>query len=260
MPFCFQEYCEFLITEGREQPKEVALQDYIRWGGFPLVCKETNPAVKEVILANIYDSVILKDIILRNPVSSAPMLEKLIEYLIANSSCTISGNNIAKALSALYTKISAPTVYEYIKYITDACICSKVERYDIKGKKALAFQEKVYACDTGLLQLKKNRASQEFCKLIETVCHNELIARGYRVYVGKTRTGEVDFIAERGSEKFYLQATYLLATPEVVEREFGAYQAVQDNFPKYVVSMDPIQIQRDGIIHMSLMDFLSQPV
>lgn len=255
MPFNFQEFCEFKKSEGQEHTLDEYMQEYLTWGGFPLVCKEKDANSKMVILSNIFDSVVLKDIVMRNRVASPVALEKVLEYLIANSSTTISGNGIAASLSDAGQPISSPMVYDYLRFITDACVCDKVARYDIRGKKVLSFEEKTYVCDLGFFHIKKNRVKDEYNYLIETLCYNELIARGYQVYVGKTYKGEVDFIATKGEEKIYVQAAYLLADESVIEREFGAYKNIQDNYPKYVVSMDKITSSRDGIIHKNLIDF-----
>jgi len=140
--FNFKEYCKYQELEKHNKSKEQMLDDYIRWGGFPLVCKAEEDSSKEVVLTNIYDSVVLKDIVMRNKVASPQALEKVLEYVVANSSTTISGNSIANALTDDYHKVSAPTVYDYIRYISEACVCDKVLRYDIRGKKKLAFEEK----------------------------------------------------------------------------------------------------------------------
>ncbi len=256
MPFNFKEFCEYQKSEGLAVTAEEMLTDYMKWGGLPLVCKAEDESSKEVILSNIYDSVVLKDIVMRNKIASPQVLEKVLEYMIANSSATISGNKIASALSDDYQKVSAPTVYDYIKYITEACICDKVMRFDIRGKKFLTYEEKIYACDLGFFHLKKNRVKDEYSYLIETICYNELVSRGYKVYIGKTYKGEVDFIAERGEEKFYVQAAYLLSDETVVEREFGAYECISDNYPKYVITMDKVKLNREGIIHLNLIEFL----
>ena len=192
---------------------------------------------------------------MRNKVASPVALEKVLEYLIANSSTTISGNGIASSLTEAGKSVSAPIVYDYLRYISDACVCDKVSRYDIRGKKVLSFEEKTYVCDLGFFHLKKNRVKDEYNYIIETMCYNELISRGYQVYIGKTYKGEVDFIATKGDEKIYVQAAYLLSDEKVVEREFGAYRDIADNYPKYVVSMDKITISRDGIKHLNLIDF-----
>ena len=256
MPFSFSEYCNMMSGVQSRKTREKLLDEYMNWGGFPLVCKEPDENSKEIILSNIYDSVVLKDIIMRNKVASPITLEKVLNYVIANSSTTVSGNSIAAALTDKNQSVSAPTVYDYLKYIEEACICDKVPRYDIRGKKTLAFEEKLYVTDLGFFHLKKNRVKDEYSYLVETICYNELIARGYKVYIGKTHKGEVDFIAERNKEKFYIQAAYLLSDEKVIEREFGAYDAIDDHYPKYVISMDRTTLSRDGIIHMNLIDFL----
>ncbi len=255
LPFNFQEFCEFKKFEGQNLSLDEYMQEYLVWGGFPLVCKEIDENSKHVVLSNIFDSVVLKDIVMRNRVASPVALEKVLEYLIANSSTTVSGNAIATTLSESGSSVSAPVVYDYLRYITEACVCDKVSRYDIRGKKLLAFEEKTYVCDLGFFHIKKNRVKDEYNYIIETMCYNELVSRGYEVYIGKTYKGEVDFIATRGEEKIYVQAAYLLTDDSVIEREFGAYKDIPDNYPKYVVSMDKITTSRDGIKHINLIDF-----
>ena len=256
MPFTFSEFREFNLEKNIDKSNDDLLLEYMKWGGMPLVCKEDDEISKDVVLSNIYDSVVLKDIVMRNDIKSSNVLDKVLEYLVANSSTTISGNAISAFLSNDGHKVSAPKVYDYIKCIVDACICNKVSRYDIRGRKILSFEEKVYVCDMGFFHIKKNRVKDEYNYIIETICYNELIARGYKVYIGKTYKGEVDFIAQKGEEKFYLQATYLLSDDNVISREFGAYKYIEDNYPKYVISMDKLNFSRDGIIHMNLLDFL----
>lgn len=255
MPFNFQEFCAFKKSEGQNDTLDNYMLEYLSWGGFPLVCKETDENSKMVILSNIYDSVVLKDIVMRNKIASPVALEKVLDYIVANSSTSISGNGIAASLSDSGHSVSSPMVYDYLRYITEACVCDKVSRYDIRGKKILAFEEKTYVCDLGFFHIKKNRVKDEYNYIVETLCYNELISRGYQVYVGKTYKGEIDFIATKGDEKIYVQAAYILANESVVEREFGAYKNVQDNYPKYVVSMDKITSSRDGIKHINLIDF-----
>ena len=141
LPFNFKEFCQF--HEDRSDYDQL-LAEYMKWGGFPLVCKEKEERSKEILLSNIYDSVVLKDIVMRNKVTSPQALERVLDYLVGNSSVTVSGNKISEAISDKHQKVSAPTVYDYIKYVEEACICDKIPRYDIRGKKQLAFEEKVY--------------------------------------------------------------------------------------------------------------------
>jgi len=258
MPFCFKEYYQYHKSIDTNRTKEELLDEYMTWGGFPMVCKEDDVASKAVVLSNIFDSVVLKDIVMRNKVASPVALERILEYVVANSSTTISGTGIANKLSEELQKVTAPTVYDYLRYFTEACICDKVSRYDIRGKRILSYEEKTYVCDLGFFHIKKNRVKDEYNYIVETICYNELIARGYQVYIGKTYKGEVDFIATKGDEKIYIQAAYLLSDEKVIEREFGAYEGIGDNYPKYVISMDRVPMSREGIIHMSLIDFLLQ--
>lgn len=258
MPFCFKEYYLYHKKNGTEKTKEELLDEYMTWGGFPLVCKEEDATSKEVVLSNIFDSVVLKDIVMRNKVASPIAMERILEYVVANSSTTISGTGIANKLSEEIQKVTAPTVYDYLRYFTEACICDKVSRYDIRGKRVLSYEEKTYVCDLGFFHIKKNRVKDEYNYIVETICYNELIARGYQVYIGKTYKGEVDFIATKGEEKIYIQAAYLLSDEKVIEREFGAYDGIEDNYPKYVISMDRVPMSRNGVIHMRLVDFLLQ--
>ena len=258
LPFNFMEFCQYKDISAPDY--ETLLAEYMTYGGLPLVCGAANKETKEVILNNIYDAVVLKDIVMRNKINSPLVLEKVLDYIVGNSSLTVSGNAIAGTLSSNGHKVSAPVVYDYLRCIVDACVCDKVSRYDIRGKKALAFEEKYYVCDLGFLHLKKNRIKDEYNYIIETICYNELISRGYKVYVGKNWKGEIDFIAELNGKIIYIQAAYLLTDEKTIEREFGAYEKIADNYPKYVITLDKHTISRNGIIHYNLIDFLLRKV
>lgn len=260
MPFNFREYRRFAMDElGMPADDNKMLVDFLTWGGFPLACAEKSSRTREVVLENLYSSIVLRDIILRNKINSPATLESVLDYLIANSSTTVSGNNVAKALSDMNRMVSAPTVYDYIRAITESYVISKVPRYDIRGKKALRYEEKVYVCDLGFFRLKKNRVKDEMNYVVETAVYNELISRGLRVFVGKTMQGEIDFVVESGNKRCYVQAAYLIPDERVIDREFGAYDNVHDAYPKFVVSMDPLPMSRNGIEHLSLLDFLTKP-
>ena len=258
LPFNFYEFCQYKAQAASDY--DALLEEYMTYGGLPLVCGALTEETKEVVLSNIYDAVVLKDIVMRNKISSPAALEKVLDYVVGNSSLTVSGNAIANTLSSGGNKISAPIVYDYLRYIVEACVCDKVPRYDIRGKKMLAFEEKYYVCDLGFLHLKKNRIKDEYNYIVETICYNELVSRGYKVYVGKTWKGEIDFIAELHGKVIYLQVAYLLNDEKTIEREFGAYAKIADNYPKYVISMDKHTISQNGIIHYNLIDFLLRKV
>jgi predicted AAA+ superfamily ATPase len=259
MPFNFREYKQFIAMRDLDMTPDdqTLLQSYLIWGGMPLACAERTDESRMVVLDNLYNSIVLRDIIMHNKISSPAILENILDYLIANSSTTVSGNNIAASLTTNNLKVSSPTVYDYIRAIEEAFIVSKAKRYDIRGRKMLAFESKAYVCDLGFFHLKKNRVKDEFNYLVETAIYNELLSRGHEVFIGKTYKGEVDFVVRDGEKRCYIQASYLLSSEEVVEREFGAYNCIDDSYPKYVISMDPLTMNRNGIQHLSLLDFLS---
>jgi predicted AAA+ superfamily ATPase len=258
-PFTFKEYYDFQIKKGNNKKSDTILEEYLEWGGFPLVAQEDDHNSKHVILSNLFDSIVLKDIVLRNNISSPQALLRVLDYIIANSSTTVSGNSIAKALSQGGQNISAPTVYDYLKSISEACVCDLVQRYDIRRKTILSYQEKAYVCDLGFFKLRKNRVKDKFNYIIESLCYNELIARGYTVYIGKTHRGEVDFIAEKQETRKYFQVAYLLESEQTIEREFNGFLGIDDSYPKYLISMDKLKLSRDGIVHIPLMDWLLSP-
>ena len=196
------------------------------------------------------------DIILRNDIKSPVILEKILTYVIANTSTLFSGNRIAGVLTSQALKVSAPVVNAYLKSIVDACVVDQVERYDIRGSKVLAYEAKLYVCDLGFFHLKKNRVKDEYNFVVETIIYNELVARGYHVYVGKTPKGEIDFVVTKNQKRFYIQATYLMESEQTREREFGAYANVRDAYPKYVISMDPMTQDENGVRHLGLLEFL----
>ena len=168
----------------------------------------------------------------------------------------MSGKKIADTLTSKNKKISSAKTYEYLQYIEDAFIVTMVDRYDIAGRAVLKYEKKAFVCDLGLFHARKNRGSGEFSRIVETAVLNELLARGCKVYVGKTRKGVIDFVVMHGGKRCYIQVAYLMQDESTIEREFGAFRAIDDAYPKYVISMDPITNSIDGIQHLKLIDFL----
>lgn len=273
MPFSFREFLQYENQKPRgftfpiESPfssEMISSQDdllatYLRWGGFPLVCEQDEQESKTVVLDDLYTSIVLRDIMDRNGVSKGAPLQNVLDFLIANSSNLVNGKKIANTLTSNNMKISSAKVYEYLGYIEDSFVVSFADRYDIAGKSTLKYEKKAYVCDLGLFHTKKNRTKNEFSHIVETVVYNELLSRGYKVYVGVTRNGEIDFVVMRGDKRCYIQVAYLMQDDATVEREFGAFRQVDDAYPKYVVSMDPIANSIDGVRHLRLVDFLTDP-
>ncbi len=257
LPFSFAEYVQ--LGEHTVSADEL-LSQYMQFGGFPLVCKESSYESKYVQLRNLYDSIVYQDVIRKNRYHSAITIETILNYLVANSSTTISPKKIVSELKKEGIEITIPTLYEYLNTFQESGLVQLIPRYDIRGKRMLSFQEKSYACDLGLFSILKNRIKDELSYITETLVFNELVSRAYTVYIGKTYKGEVDFIAERSDGwRCYIQVAYLMVTEETRNREFGAFRSIRDNYPKFVISQDPICSDRDGIKHLRLTDFLLDP-
>ncbi|SKB38234.1 hypothetical protein SAMN02745120_1175 [Acetoanaerobium noterae] len=255
MPFSFKEMCKVKdISKDRVSEKD--FMEYLNFGGMPQrFLMETESQVK-IYLRDLYDSIVLRDIVLRSKVSDVDILNRIVEYMVMNTSQTFSAKSISAYFESISRKVSMDTIYQYLEHITNSLIFNKVMRYDIRGKKILTRSDKFYLSDLGFAKINNTGFKTEIGALIENVVYNELINRGYEVYVGKTVKGEIDFIVMNDGEKSYYQALYLLADEKVIDREFGAYESVRDNFPKYVLSMDKLDFSRDGIVHKNILDFL----
>ena len=255
MPFSFKEMCKVKdISKDRVSEKD--FMEYLNFGGMPQrFLMETESQVK-IYLRDLYDSIVLRDIVLRSKVSDVDVLNRIVEYMVMNTSQTFSAKSISAYFESISRKVSMDTIYQYLEHITNSLIFNKVMRYDIRGKKILTRSDKFYLSDLGFAKINNTGFKTEIGALIENIVYNELINRGYEVYVGKTVKGEIDFIVMNDGEKSYYQVVYLLADEKVVDREFGAYESVRDNFPKYVLSMDKLDFSRDGIVHKNILDFL----
>ncbi|MDD3413096.1 MAG: ATP-binding protein [Lachnospiraceae bacterium] len=255
MPFSFREVC-ILKKITKDKIDEKVLNDYLKWGGMPQrFCMNTEEETK-TFLIDIYNSIVLKDIVQRSRVKDVDMLNRIIEYLVSTPSQLFSAKSISNFIESENRTLSRETLYNYLGYITSSFIMHKAGRYDLKGKKKLATLEKYYLTDMGLGRVKDTESHVNLGAALENVVYNELLIRGYEVYIGKIDNGEVDFVATRMNEKIYFQVAYLLADDRIIEREFGVFASVEDNFPKYVISMDKWDFSRDGIIHKNAIDFL----
>jgi predicted AAA+ superfamily ATPase len=200
----------------------------------------------------------LKDIIRRNKIRDVDLLERILAYVTANIGNTFSAAAISKYLKNEGRRVAAETVLNYLHAGDEAFLFYPVRRQDIAGKKILSVQEKYYLADHGIREAVIGGNMQDINLILENIVFLELKRRGYKVTVGKYGEKEVDFIAERQSERIYIQVCYILATPETVEREFGVYRNIRDNYPKYVLSMDEFDMSREGIIHQNIREFLLQ--
>ena len=177
-------------------------------------------------------------------------------YILANAGKELSIDNIVKEYSRNNESVSKRTVYNYLDRMKKAYLIHGVGRYNITGKTALSNKEKQYAVDMGFRTINTNTINYEDTFFLENIVYNELLTRGYKVFAGKTFKGEIDFVAVKDSKKCFIQVAYLLATKDIIKREFGAFSRITDASPKYVLSLDKIDMSHDGIVHLNIIDFL----
>ena len=256
MPFTFSEYLELQKSQGINKEKDEAFLEYIEWGGMPQIYNSTSMQERKMYLRDLYNTVILKDIVERNSIKDVNLLNRVIQFMMENVGGVISANSITKFLKSDNITTSVDTVLNYVEYINNSMIASKASRYNIRGKSVMTLLEKYYLVDLGLLQLKSSPIEKKVGGRLENLVYNELLARGYDVYIGKRDNGEIDFVVDNFGDRFYIQVADYLSSDEVIEREFGAYKNVGDNFPKYVITMDKMDYSRDGIIHKNIVDWL----
>lgn len=257
MPFTFREMCELKQIKPGDVTDEL-FYDYITWGGLPQRFQMEGEEQTKTFLRDVYDAIVLKDIVQRAGIKDIELFNRIIEYLVCNPSQTFSATAISDYFLSINRKVSRETIYNYLEHITSSLIMSKASRYDIRGKRILTKLDKYYLTDMGLGRIRNSGFKLEMGALLENVVYNELLVRGYEVYVGKTRNGEIDFVAVNGTDKEYYQVAYYLADQRVIDREFGVYRQVADNYPKYVLSMDKMDFSRDGIIHQNILEFLGK--
>ncbi len=252
-PLSYKEFVQLTDKNGQDLD---TFWDYAKWGGLPNRCEFINEIDIKNYLHSVYDSIILRDVVKRLNLKDTVLFDMILQYLIETAGREFSAENVIKYLMNENKKISNETLYNYIDALCKALIIKKVYRYDVAGKSVLKTLNKYYATDLGIAQIKNNNPEFKSYIVLENVVYNELLNRGYDVYIGKTKTGEVDFLAKKEGNTKYIQVTYEMNSEETIDREFGAYKGVDDNYPKYVISLDKINLSRDGIIHLNLIDFL----
>lgn len=184
------------------------------------------------------------------------MLEQIISYITCNIGTTFSSTAISKYLKSEGRSVSPETVLNYIKACTNAFLFYPVNRQDLRGKKILTVNEKYYMADHGIREAVFGGNRKDINLALENIVYMELLRRGYTITVGKISDKEIDFVCENHENKLYVQVAYLLASDDAIQREFGAFNRIRDNFPKYVVTLDECDMSRDGIKHRNIRDFL----
>lgn len=256
-PFSFSEFLALYHSVEPDADTRTCFNRYLTFGGMPYLANlRFDETACRQYLRDLFNSVELKDIVKRNNVRDVDMLERIIAYVTANIGTTFSSTAISKYLKNEGRRVSPETVLNYLKACSDAFLFYQVRRQDLQGKKILTVNEKYYVADHGIREAVIGGNMRDINLVLENIVFMEALRRGYSVTVGKVGEREIDFVCERHGEKCYIQVTYLLAAEETVQREFGVYEHVQDNFPKYVVSLDEFDMSRNGVRHYNIRDFL----
>ncbi|CDC92660.1 putative uncharacterized protein [Roseburia sp. CAG:380] len=255
LPFSFYEMKQYYELNGMEWDEQLFF-DYLKWGGFPLRFDYKDETSVHRYLTNLYKSIINRDIIGKSKSTDKKNFMDISLYILANAGKELSVDNIIKAFQKDDRSISRRTIYNYLEKMKKAYLIHGVGRYNIVGKSALSNREKQYAIDMGFRTINTNTINFEDTFFLENIVYNELITRGFTVFAGKTFKGEIDFVAIKNGKKCFIQVAYLLASEETIKREFGAYSKITDASPKYVMSLDKMDLSHDGIVHLNIIDFL----
>lgn len=256
-PFSFAEFFEMNLIKNPNVDKATCFMQFLKTGGMPFLSNfPDDDSAKSQYLIDIYNSVVLKDVVKRNNIRDVDTLERIVAYAFSNIGHIFSATSLSKYFKSENRKISHDTILNYLKFCSDAFLFYKINRYDLEGKKIVTVNEKYYCADHGLREALFGKNIQNIDQVLENIVCLELLRRNYKVYVGKKGDLEIDFIAEKQGKKIYIQVAYLLANDETIKREFSVYNSVKDSYPKYVVSMDDLDFSQNGIIHKNIKDFL----
>jgi hypothetical protein len=261
-PFSFNEFLEYkreldqapLMPNDFRTELENYFEEYRQYGGMPLAISAEND--KEMILNGIYSSIVLNDIVERYEIRNVGIFKRVVRYVIENAGNPISANAIYEYLKHENLNIAKPTVYNYLEYLENAYLISKVSKEDLVGKKEMITPEKCYLVDTGFYKSQLDEKQQNIGHILENMVFIELKRQGYKITTGNVDGHEIDFVCKRNNQKIYIQVSYLMEDEKTAEREFKPLLMVEDNYPKYVLSMDRTLQPKDGIKHMHIIDFL----
>lgn len=256
-PLSFKEFMAFTEENFPFQPRE-AFEEYLKLGGLPTIVELMDrPETIGPFLEGIYNTVLMKDVIERNSVRDAALLENILKFIAANIGNIVSTKKISDYLTSNGRKATSETIDNYLKMLENAYIIYKANRYDLKGKMYLKTLEKYYIVDIGIRNQLTGLRNTDFGHVLENIVYLELIRRGYSVSIGKVGTLEVDFIATKPNEKIYYQVSATILDDTIRERELRPLQAIQDNYPKCILTMDHTVFDDYGGIKVrNIIDFL----
>ena len=256
LPFSFSEMKDYLVLNGHPF-NDGMVYEYLKWGGFPLRFDFQHEADIHRYLSNLYIGIINRDILSKKSRTDRKIFMDIAMYVLSNAGKEFSAESIMEYYeNKNHRRVSQRTVYNHIEKMQKAFLIHAVQKYDVVGKTALQSKQKYYAVDTGLRTINTNTINYEDTFFLENIVYNELLFQGFTVFTGKTHKGEVDFVAIREGKKCFIQVSYLMPNQSTIDREFGAFGPITDASPKYVLSLDQVDLSRNGIAHMNIVDFL----
>jgi uncharacterized protein len=252
----FKEFIE--LGEFEHVSQENIFQKYIKFGGLPgLFHLDFHPAATFQFLDAIYQTILLKDIVRRHKIRNVDLLDNITKFVFDNIGNLFNASTIVKYLKNQQIKNSVPTIQTHVHYLTDVFMAHKIRQFDLKGKEYLATNAKYFVGDLGLRHAILGYRDSDISGMLENIVYLELCRNDYQVSLGRLGEKEVDFIAEKAGKIIYLQVAYIMPDAKTREREFSVLEAIKDNHPKYVISMDSLLTKRaSGVIHLNLYDFL----
>ena len=251
LPLSFAEYYELVGGDKRD-----AWKRYFTNGGLPYTAYINDEDILHDYLLGIYNTVLLKDVVERKKIQDIPLLRSVVKFLFDNIGNIVSSKKLSDSLVSHGRKTTSVTVENYIESLSEAYVVYKAERYDVKGKQHLKSLEKYYAVDMGLRKLLLGQKNTDIGHILENIVYFELVRRGFEVCIGKVDDLEIDFIAEKDGDKEYYQVSASVLDPNTFEREIEPLHRVHDNYPKYIVTMDEITSNNEGIKQINVIDFL----
>ena len=257
-PFCFREFLQFHQVAAADYRS--AFDDYLQWGGLPFVASTTSREEKASYIQDLFNSIVLRDVVERHKIKNTLLLNRIIQYLLINLGHEFSANSISRFLKNEHAdETSVDTIISYLAYLDEAMFTQKISRFDVHGKAVMKTLEKHYLADLAFMRLSKDKREAYRPGRLENVVCLELLARGQKVYTGKTKTGEIDFVSfDQDNLATYYQVASRLLDPATSEREFGAFDDVKDHYPKVVLSEDTFDYSRQGMRHYNLIDWLTR--
>lgn len=256
-PLSFKEYLNFTETDVQGSLQE-KFNKYLEFGGLPTVVELfDHPETIGPFLEGIYNTVLMKDVIERNNIRDAALLESILRFIAANVGSIVSTKKISDYLTSSGRKTTSDTIDNYLKMLENAFIIYKANRYDLKGKMFLKTLEKYYIADMGLRNRLTGLRNTDYGHVLENIVYLELLRRGYEVTIGKIGSLEVDFVATKSNEKIYYQVSATILDEKTRERELRPLQSISDNYPKFILTMDQTVFNDySGIKVLNIIDFL----